>query len=206
MFGDIEEDVLLTWMIDFQGVVARKNFLSCSAKLIALKWNWALWDAGCDFSWFCTGVYFGRDPDLEVQPGRQGCILLPCLGKAQLAGVVYPWRYWGVFLMALGRLCFLDGCPPSTELQLWLRLQRTLRSPHSCPTPIMDCTKRILSLVHNKYKYKDKDKYTHTELKIRCRVGHPSRTWMKSNRRRGNRETSKSININTGLLGTKTIT
>ena len=137
MFGDIEEDVLLTWMIDFQGVVARKNFLSCSAKLIALKWNWALWDAGCDFSWFCTGVYFGRDPDLEVQPGRQGCILLPCLGKAQLAGVVYPWRYWGVFLMALGRLCFLDGCPPSTELQLWLRLERTLRSPHThAPPPL----------------------------------------------------------------------
>ena len=142
MFGDIEEDVLLTWMIDFQGVVARKNFLSCSAKLIALKWNWALWDAGCDFSWFCTGVYFGRNPDLEVQPGRQGCILLPCLGKAQLAGGVYPWRYWGVLLMALGRLCFLDGCPASTELQLWLRLQRTLRSPHSClvdrPTHLLD--------------------------------------------------------------------
>ena len=148
-------------MIDKQGVVAR----SCSAKLIALKWNWALWDAGCDFSWFCTGVYFGRNPDLEVQPGRQGCILLPCLGKAQLAGGVYPWRYWGVLLMALGRLCFLDGCPASTELQLWLRLQRTLRSPHSCPTPIiMDCTKRTLSLVHNK------DKYTLTELTTRCIV------------------------------------
>ena len=101
MFGDIEEDVLLTWMIDFQGVVARKNFLSCSAQLIALKWNWALWDAGCDFSWFCTGVYFGRNPDLEVQSGRQGCILLPCLGKAQLAGGVY------VSLAVLR--CIVDG-------------------------------------------------------------------------------------------------
>ena len=95
-----------------------------------------------------------------------------------LVSVKHSWQavYWGVFLMALGRLCFLDGCPASTELQLWLRLQRTLRSPHSCPTPIiMDCTKRTLSLVHNKYKVTDK--YKHTELTTRCRVGHPSPEW-----------------------------